>query len=179
MATTRSNAWRNRRAAVARLRPMMSYVRRSHVPYGVHVSDASRSAEASRPDPGQWGRYLSDLVSRPGWSVARLARESGIHRSTIFRWMSGEVRNVSSNSVRLIAKASGEDEPAAFRAASEVLGDIAEPSPDYISDWEDALINEIWSNDKLPVEVKEELTARTRAKAAEARVIEDRLRRTA
>jgi transcriptional regulator with XRE-family HTH domain len=123
---------------------------------------------------------LIELTSRPGWSVARLARESGIHRSTIFRWMSGEVRNASTNSVRLIAQASGDDENAALRAASEVLDPTAtEPRMDYIKAWEDEIVAEIWANPILPVTAKEELTARARAKAAEARVIEDRLRRTA
>lgn len=159
---------------------MTSYVGRSDLPYGVHVSDASHSVDAARQDSGAWGRYLSELTSRPGWSVARLARESGIHRSTIFRWISGEVRNVSTNSVRLIAKASGDDEKAALRAASEVLDRMrAAPPMDHIGAWEESILNEIWASQVLTDAQKEEMTARARAKAAEARVIEDRLRRTA
>jgi hypothetical protein len=94
--------------------------------------------------------------------------------------MSGEVRNVSVNSVRLIAKVSGDDENAALRAASEVLDrPPVEPRTDYISQWEARIVEEIWAHPTLPVEVKEELANRARLRAAEARGVEDRLRRTA
>jgi transcriptional regulator with XRE-family HTH domain len=38
---------------------------------------------------GAWATYLRQMTDRPGWSVARLARESGIHRATIFDWIKG------------------------------------------------------------------------------------------
>jgi transcriptional regulator with XRE-family HTH domain len=50
---------------------------------------------------------------------------------------------------------------------------------DFIAEWERSIIDEIWANPVLTDDQKEEMTGRARAKAAEARVIEDRLRRTA
>jgi transcriptional regulator with XRE-family HTH domain len=51
---------------------------------------------------------------------------------------------------------------------------------DHIAIWEEEIINEIWTqHPELNDDQREELTARARAKAAELRVIEDRLRRTA
>lgn len=62
-------------------------------------------------------------------------------------------------------------------------GPMVKPSrgrrTDHITEWETNLIDEIWSMGALPPEKKEELTTRVRAKAAEARVVEDLLRRTA
>jgi transcriptional regulator with XRE-family HTH domain len=56
------------------------------------------------------------MTSRPGWSVARLARESGIHRGTIFKWLAGK-GGVTVGSVRTVAGALGDDLTHALRAA--------------------------------------------------------------
>lgn len=50
---------------------------------------------------------------------------------------------------------------------------------DHIAEWEAGIIDEIWSRADISDELKEDLTSRARRKAAEARVIEDRLRRSA
>lgn len=64
-----------------------------------------------------WGEYLRRMTSRPGWSVARLGRDSGIHRATIFKWIKGE-RGATVASVKAIATALGDTTGAAMRAAA-------------------------------------------------------------
>lgn len=64
-----------------------------------------------------WTKFLRDLVARPGWSVARLARESGIDRSHIHRMMRGEGKTVTVESVRMIAKGAGVSLASALHAA--------------------------------------------------------------
>ena len=68
----------------------------------------------------EWGRYLRRITSAPGWSVARLARESGIHRATIFEWIRGDGESVTIGSVRAVAAASGDDLQNALRAAANL-----------------------------------------------------------
>ena len=60
------------------------------------------------------------MTSRPGWSVARLARESGIHRATIFEWMKGSSDSVTIGSVRAIAAALDDDLENALRAGASL-----------------------------------------------------------
>jgi transcriptional regulator with XRE-family HTH domain len=67
-----------------------------------------------------WGAYLRRMTSRPGWSVARLARESGIHRATIFDWMRGSGESVTIASVRAVAEALGDDLENALRAVASL-----------------------------------------------------------
>lgn len=73
--------------------------------------------------PTPWGRYVKALTDRPGWSVARLSRESGIERGTIFRWISGRLERVTVESVRLVAETSGDDIDRALRAAAGLTPD--------------------------------------------------------
>jgi transcriptional regulator with XRE-family HTH domain len=67
-----------------------------------------------------WGAYLRRMTSRPGWSVARLARDSGIHRATIFDWMKGTGESVTIASVRAVAEALGDDLEHALRAVASL-----------------------------------------------------------
>lgn len=83
----------------------------------MHVSDAGRST---------WATFLAQQTARPGWSVARLARESGIHRSTIFRWLKGD-GGLTMASVRQIAAALGVDPQTALLAAGNMVS-AAPPS---------------------------------------------------
>src|SRR6185369_10645316 len=39
-----------------------------------------------------WAKYVRQVSKRPGWSVARLARETGFSKSTFFDWMSPDSR---------------------------------------------------------------------------------------
>ncbi|MGX4657063.1 helix-turn-helix domain-containing protein [Micromonospora sp. SCSIO 07396] len=64
-----------------------------------------------------WAEYLRRMTDRPGWSVAKLARESNIHRGTIFKWMSGK-GGANMASVQAIATALGDEVGTALRAAS-------------------------------------------------------------
>jgi transcriptional regulator with XRE-family HTH domain len=74
-----------------------------------------------------WGAYLKRMTSRPGWSVARLARESGIHRATVFDWIRGGGESVTIASVRAIARALGDDLENALRAVASIS---SSPAPD-------------------------------------------------
>lgn len=105
---------------------MPYYVRRSDGTYRVHMSDGSDREPAS-----EWAAYLRDITDRPGWSVARLARDSGLHRSTLFRWLEGNTgKTVTLRSVQLIAKAAGDDLQTALRAAGGVLQQTADEADD-------------------------------------------------
>lgn len=68
-----------------------------------------------------WASYLRRMTERPGWSVARLARDSGIHRATIFKWMAGK-GGATVTSVRQIAEALGDEPANALRAAGNMEG---------------------------------------------------------
>lgn len=100
---------RQQRRHAASMRRRRGYLCPQTVPYGVHVRDSAKHQNA-------WGAYLAAAVTQPGWSVARLAREAGISRSTIFRWMSGEVTNVTTARVRAVAEALGDDVERALQA---------------------------------------------------------------
>lgn len=115
---TRSRGVRRR---VARTRLRGRYVRRPRVPYLVPMTDVPELPEPTGADRGAWAGYIDALTRRPGWTVARLARESHTSRATIFRWKNGEVREVTTAKVRAIAEAVGDDPQAALRAASEAL----------------------------------------------------------
>lgn len=72
---------------------------------------------------GDWGRYLRGIADRPGWSVARLAREAKLHRATIFEWMKGTgSESVTVGSVLAIAEAAGDHPLLAMQAAAGLLG---------------------------------------------------------
>src|SRR5262245_15804356 len=96
---------------------MTIYNRSVDATYSVHVSDGD--AEDS------WVRLLREITDRSGLSVARLATEAGINRATIFRWLSGEVRNLNLESIRRIANAAKIDYGSTLRAAAGVAaGDV-------------------------------------------------------
>lgn len=83
------------------------------------MGDAARA----RPQPvTEWGRYLRRMCDRPEWSVAKLARESGIARQTIFDWMKAPDGgdSVTVGSVRRVADALGDDIVDALAAAAGV-----------------------------------------------------------
>lgn len=100
---------------------MSSYPDRWLPAYLVHVSDGEEH---------EWGAYLKRMTSRPGWSVARLARESGIHRATIFGWMKEGGESVTIGSVRAVASALGDSLENALRAAADLAPVGREPERD-------------------------------------------------
>jgi transcriptional regulator with XRE-family HTH domain len=79
--------------------------------------------------PDAWSRFLRSMTSQPGWSVARLARESGIARGTIFDWIRFGGRSLNVASVRAIAAALDVDMALAMFAAGNIIGspDISDP----------------------------------------------------
>lgn len=76
-----------------------------------------------------WADYLRRMTERPGWSVARLARESNVHRATIFKWMAGK-GGANVTSVQAIARALGDDPGNAMRAAGNMGGTPEDEDPD-------------------------------------------------
>lgn len=84
-------------------------------------------ARSSRED---WPTYLRRMTSRPGWSVARLAREAGVNRATIFGWIKGD--GVTVASVKLIARALGDDEAHALAAAGGAATHGEQLDPDVL-----------------------------------------------
>lgn len=88
------------------------YPRRTDATYLWHVSHGHDD------DTTPWGRYVKGLTDRDDWSVARLARDSGIDRGTIFRWIRGSNERVTVESVKTIAIAAGDDPDRALRAAA-------------------------------------------------------------
>lgn len=121
------------------------------VPYPSPMGDGQSAAE-------DWPTYLKRMTSRSGWSVARLAREAGIHRATIFGWISGDSGVMVAN-VIAIARALGDDPANALLAA----GAVDPPNAD-----EDANVRLIM---EAPVteEVRQRMLARYRARLAAAR----------
>lgn len=60
------------------------------------------------------------MTRRPDWSVARLAREAGIAKSTIFLWMKQGAGNITIEGVFRVADALGADRAEALRAAANI-----------------------------------------------------------
>lgn len=121
-----------------------------------HWWEASYGGGMSDASPTAWSRFLAEMVARPGWSVARLHRESGVGRSTIFRWLKGE-GGLTIHSVRRIAEALGVDPAAAMLAAGSTLGP---PNVD-----EDPEMRAILDS-RLSQPVKDQIIARVRARRA-------------
>lgn len=125
-----------------------------------------------------------------GLSVRAAAQAAGIDRAT---WTSAEAgtRQTAEYNYAGIEKA------LSWQSGSiDAILDGRDPTPvpvrekapeppsrgrrtDYISRWEEDIVAEIYASPVLTDQQKEDLAARARAKAAESRVIEDRLRRTA
>jgi transcriptional regulator with XRE-family HTH domain len=104
--------------------------------------------------PGEtWASYLRRMTKRPGWSVAKLARDSGIHRATIFKWISGEP-GATVDSVRRIAQALGDDPENAFRAVRGAA------IPSATADEELALIDRAPVDDALKDVMRQKLLER-------------------
>jgi transcriptional regulator with XRE-family HTH domain len=123
-----------------------SYRRSSDTAYRLLMSDASPPVET-------WADYLRRMTKREGWSVARLARESGIHRGTIFKWLAGET-GVTVDSVRRIAIALDDDPSTALRAA----GSASVPSTERDEEME--LINRAPVDDDLKAGMRRKLMER-------------------
>lgn len=115
--------------------------------------------------PNGWARLVGDLISRPGWTRVRLAREAGVNRNTVRRWIDGESSNVSAQSIKLVADAAGISYEAASRAA------LGARAADLRND--DQAIATIEQSD-LPDDIKAELISHVRSSRLES---EEALRR--
>lgn len=122
-------------ATVAWMPRLSGCSRRQDATYRMHVSNTDETPTT------EWARYLKEATDRPGWSVARLAREAEVDRTTVFRWIKGGGGNITIESVRRIADAIGDDLEDALRAAS------GQPPRDLTSDedeieWEIRMIEQ-------------------------------------
>jgi len=93
------------------------------------MTEQFQPADDTRP-ASEWVKYLRRIVDRPGWSVARLSRETAgpdgkprVSKSTLFRHLGGEVTRISAALVKLIAEAAGDEPENALRAAGDLLSD--------------------------------------------------------
>lgn len=86
--------------------------------------------------PDAWSAYLRRMTARPGWSVARLARDSGLHRSTIFGWIKEGGGSTTIASVYAIADAFGDTRASALAAAGNVRDEEVEVI--LAMDWSEA-----------------------------------------
>jgi transposase-like protein len=109
------------------------HVARANAPLGglttVSRKRRSRSFHPDGPEPtvdyvanegDAWSAYLRRMTGRPGWSVARLARDADLSRSTIFRWIAEGAEGITIQSVYLVADALGDDRAEALRAAGNL-----------------------------------------------------------
>jgi transcriptional regulator with XRE-family HTH domain len=115
--------------------------------------------------PNGWAKLVSELINRPGWNRTRLAREAGINRNTVRRWIDGESSNISASSIRLIADAAGIDYQTAAEAA------VGARAQDIRND-DDAI--RIIDESDLPADIKDELKDMVRSRRLES---EESLRR--
>lgn len=98
-----------------------------------------------------WSTYLRRLARRDGWSVARLARESGVNRSTIQEWIRLGGSKLTIASVLAIAKGAGDDPATALLAAGNLLSRAEREEADEV-------IALVWDSG-LPESVQAELVA--------------------
>lgn len=78
-----------------------------------------------------WSAYLKRMTSRPGWTVARLSKESHIARSSIYKWITDGASAITIDSVYRVADALGDDRANALRAAGNLPTDH-DPEVDLI-----------------------------------------------
>lgn len=94
-------------------------------------------------------------------------------RATTYRSIE-QVLGWESGSVTRILEG-GEPTPLAGAPHAPSAGSV---EVDHIVAWENELIDEVWSNPHLTDQERQDLTEKIRVKAAEARAIQDRLRRS-
>jgi hypothetical protein len=124
--------------------------------------DAHDEERTAPPSP--WVAYLLEVTTRPGWTVTRLSRESGIHRGTIYKWINGELTGTSTDSVRKIGTAADGRPDAAMQAAAGFLGDTDDPDAEAIT-----LILAAQIPDSLKQELIADLRRESRQDAARRR----------
>lgn len=94
-----------------------SYPRGRTRPYSVRVSDTEKSQESQTP----WAAYLSQAMEVRELSAAELATRAGIGRATVYRWLKGESRNITMDSIHSIARALEEEPEVVMRAAGTTV----------------------------------------------------------
>ncbi len=97
--------------------------------------------------------YLKGIQDRPGWSIARVARESAgrISRATLFRLMAGDTkRGATIETVRLVAQIVGDDPDTILARVAGSLIDEEEDDPRFVGlDRNDEIVREIMSREDV------------------------------
>lgn len=109
-------------------------VQASAVPYLGHSGSYTPSSKpyyaacmVANYDGAMWANYVDGLRNRPGWSVARLSRETGLSTSTLWDYIGNKTgKAVTIPTVMAIAEAAGDDPIVAFRAAAGLAGESPE-----------------------------------------------------
>lgn len=95
--------------------------------------------------------YLKGIQERPGWSIARVARESGgrVSKATLFRLMAGEnKKGATIEIVRLVAEIVGDDPDTVLARVAGSLVDDDEHDPRLEGlDRSDEVVREIMSRE--------------------------------
>ena len=136
------------------------------------------------------GEVIRAARARAGMSIHEAATHAGMSPTTWGRIERGEDISVRAQTYSAIEQVAGWEpgsitrilgggDPIPARTDPNRRGAPDTRKVDHIAEWEAAMIDEIWATSTLSDDLKEELSARVRAKAAEGRVIEDRLRRSA
>lgn len=134
-------------------------VRAARTGLGMTAHAAATRAEVS---PTTWG----DIERGAATSVRPLTYAS-VER--VIGWQPGSVTRVLEGGAPVLAS----------NQAARQAPEGTQPPTDYITAWEESIVTEIWGKPNLSDDLKEELTARVRARAAEVRTLEDRVRRSA
>jgi transcriptional regulator with XRE-family HTH domain len=97
--------------------------------------------------PNDWARFIDELANRPGWTQARLATATGVHRNTLRRYVRGTSTNVTQEIVEAIAKGGGVDPRLALAAATGLQRQIEAEDQDDIR----------YIQENAPAELKDKL----------------------
>lgn len=108
--TTRHYARKRSQRVVLQVGHLMRFTRRWAEPSVLYVVNSGDA----------WSAYLRRMTRRPNWTVSRLAKESGIARSTLYVWMTEGAGAITIESVFRIADALRGDRGEALRAAANL-----------------------------------------------------------
>lgn len=83
----------------------------------------------AHPEGVNWARYVRWASTREGMNVTRLAKLSGVGRSTLNRHLANDGTRVTVATATAIARAVGDDPANALSAAGSLITDDAPPIP--------------------------------------------------
>lgn len=125
--------------------------------WSVHTYRGHMPQRSNHPQrPTAWMNYLRGIQNRPGWTIARVARESNnqISRSALFEMMGGKTRRISVDVVRLVATIVGDDPDEVLQqVGGSVVGTTTDPRLEGL-DPDDPVVQSIMNLDITETERK-------------------------